>query len=82
VIRTDRRDELQTYLKENGVATAIHYPTALPFMPAYEYLGGTVEDFPVAAAYQNKILSLPMCPELTDDQIKYVTDKIHEFFAK
>ena len=82
VIRTDRRDELKTYLNEKGIATAIHYPTALPFMPAYEYLGGTVEEFPIAHAYQNKILSLPMCPELSDDQIRYVAETVHAFFAE
>lgn len=82
VIRTDRRDELKTYLNEKGIATAIHYPTALPFMPAYAYLGGTVAEFPIAHAYQNKILSLPMCPELSDEQIRYVAETIHAFFAE
>lgn len=82
VIRTERRDELEAYLNEKGIGTAIHYPTALPFMPAYAYLGGTKEEFPIAHAYQNKILSLPMCPELSDDQIHYIAETIHAFFAE
>ncbi len=79
VIRTTRRDELSVFLKENGIETAIHYPVALPNMEAYKYLDYKPEDFPVATQYQNEILSLPMYPELTELQIKYIADKINEF---
>jgi dTDP-4-amino-4,6-dideoxygalactose transaminase len=82
VIRTPKRDELAEFLRNKGVFTGIHYPVALPFMPAYSYLGHRPSDFPVAHQYQDEILSLPMFPELTDDQITYVTDGIREFFKK
>jgi dTDP-4-amino-4,6-dideoxygalactose transaminase len=80
VIRTEKRDELAAHLKTNGIATQIHYPTALPFMPAYRYLGHAPEDFPVAGWAQNKILSLPMYPELDEEKIAYVCDAVREFF--
>jgi dTDP-4-amino-4,6-dideoxygalactose transaminase len=80
VIRTEKRDALMNYLKDKGVEVAIHYPTALPFLKAYEYLGHTPEDFPVAYRYQEEILSLPMYPELTKEQMEFVGKTIHSFF--
>ena len=82
VIRADRRDELAAYLKTRGVFTGIHYPVALPFMPAYEYLGHKPADFPVAREWMDRILSLPMYPELTDEQILHVADSVKEFYGK
>jgi dTDP-4-amino-4,6-dideoxygalactose transaminase len=79
VIRTEKRDELANFLKFKGIETGIHYPTALPFMPAYNYLGHKPSDFPVAFQIQNEILSLPMYPEITDGQINYVISSIKEF---
>jgi len=80
VIRTPRRDELKEFLAQNGISTAIHYPKILPLQPAYAYLGHKAEDFPVASQYQEQILSLPMYPELTTEQIEYVVEKVKEFF--
>jgi dTDP-4-amino-4,6-dideoxygalactose transaminase len=80
VIRTERRDELKKFVESKGVQTAIHYPTALPNLPAYKYLGHEPSDFPVASKYQNQILSLPMYPELTEEQISYVCNCVREFF--
>ena len=80
VIRTDKRDELKTYLEGNGIQTAIHYPRALPNLPAYRYLGHGPQDFPIASKYQNEILSLPMYPELSRLQIEHVCNKIKAFF--
>ena len=80
VIRTKKRNKLQKYLKDHGISTGIHYPTPLPFLKAYEYLGYKPEDFPIAHDYRNKILSLPMFPELTKEQILYICDCIIGFF--
>lgn len=81
VIRSQNRDGLAAFLKSKGINTGIHYPTALPFMPAYAYLHHKPADFPVANKVQSEILSLPMYPELTDEQIKYVVGSIKEFFV-
>lgn len=80
VIRTNKRNALKDFLEGRGVQTAIHYPTALPNLPAYKYLGHSPSEFPVATQYQNEILSLPMYPELTEEQIAYVCNSIVDFF--
>lgn len=82
VIRTNSRDQLKDYLEKRGIQAAIHYPTALPYLPAYQYLNHKKEDFPIASKYQNEILSLPMYPELSDDQVDYVCSAIKDFFLK
>jgi dTDP-4-amino-4,6-dideoxygalactose transaminase len=81
VVQTARRDELKSYLADRGIETAIHYPTALPLLPAYGYLGAEPKDFPRAAATQARILSLPIYPEMTVDMIDYVADSARTFFA-
>ena len=80
VIRTDRRDELQNYLTEKGISAGVHYPIALPNLQAYHYLNHKPSDFPVATSYQNKLLSLPIFPEITKAQQDYVVNTITEFF--
>jgi dTDP-4-amino-4,6-dideoxygalactose transaminase len=81
VIKSKKRDELAKYLKENGIETAIHYPTALPLLPAYAYLGAKASDYPVS--YQNslEILSLPIFPEITIEQQEYVANTIVSFYT-
>jgi dTDP-4-amino-4,6-dideoxygalactose transaminase len=81
VIRTEKRDALKKFLGDKGVGTVLNYPKALPFYPAYAYLGHKPEDFPVAYANASRILSLPIFPEITDAMQQYVADSIKEFFA-
>lgn len=81
VIRTNKRDELKKFLSEKGIATAIHYPVALPNMEAYKYLGHSRKDFPVASKYESKILSLPIFPEISEDQLFYICKSISDFYA-
>jgi dTDP-4-amino-4,6-dideoxygalactose transaminase len=76
VIRCTNRRKLADFLAEKGIETSVHYPTALPNLPAYQYLGYKPSDFPVATELQDQILSLPMYPELTEEMIKYVADSI------
>ena len=76
VIRKEEREELQKSMKENGIGTAIHYPTPLPLLKAYDHLGYKKEDFPVATGYASKILSIPMFPELSDEHMKHVSEII------
>jgi dTDP-4-amino-4,6-dideoxygalactose transaminase len=77
VIRTDKRDDLRKHLTENGIGTALNYPKALPFYPAYSYLNHVPEDFPVAYANQSRILSLPIYPELRQE----MTTRVYECIA-
>lgn len=80
VIRTGRRDALRQHLTGAGIATVLNYPKALPFYPAYAYLGHKPADFPVAHANQARILSLPIFPEMSEDQAGYVIGRIRAFF--
>jgi dTDP-4-amino-4,6-dideoxygalactose transaminase len=80
VVRTPQRDALQQHLKERGIAAGIHYPLPLHLQPACAYLGYGAGDFPQAEQAANEVLSLPIYPELTDDQIAQVVDAIKEFF--
>jgi dTDP-4-amino-4,6-dideoxygalactose transaminase len=80
VIRTNFRDPLREYLKTRGIETVLNYPRALPFYPAYAYLGHQPVDFPNAACDQSQILSLPLFPEMADEQTDYVIESIRSFF--
>jgi dTDP-4-amino-4,6-dideoxygalactose transaminase len=81
VIRCDRRDQLKKHLAEHGIPTVLNYPKALPFYPAYAYLGHKTEDFPDAYSNQSRILSLPIYPEMTAEQVATVASAIREFYA-
>lgn len=82
VIKAENREDLATFLKGKGVETAIHYPTALPNLKAYDYLNVDKDQFNKSTENQTKILSLPMFPELTNEQIQYVSNCVKEFYSK
>jgi dTDP-4-amino-4,6-dideoxygalactose transaminase len=71
-----KRDNAQKHLTELGIANQIYYPIALHLQEAYAHLGGKRGDLPVSEAVQDTVFSLPMFPELTDEQIKTVTDAV------
>jgi dTDP-4-amino-4,6-dideoxygalactose transaminase len=79
VIQAERRDDLQKYLKEQGIATGIHYPTPVHQQPGYPGLGGP---FPHTEAAAPRLLSLPMFAELREEEVRHVADTIREFYAK
>lgn len=79
VIQHPQRDELARHLANHGVQTVINYPVALPFLPAYGRFGHRPQDFPVAHAHQSRILSLPIFPEMTIEQVRHVVDAIASF---
>lgn len=80
VIRAERRDALKKHLEEAGIQTGIHYPIPLHLQPAFASLGYKEGDFPVAERAVTEILSLPMYPELTENQIDYVCEAIKNFY--
>lgn len=69
VIRTPHRGQLRRRLKSEGVDTGIHFPIPTHLQPAYRHLGYQVGDFPVAEGIAQEVLSLPMYPELTDEEV-------------
>ena len=78
VIQVDQRDAVQEALKERGVATALHYPVPLHLQKAYAHLGLGEGSLPVTEHYTKRLLSLPMFPELTEEQIDHVCDSLKE----
>lgn len=81
VIQVKNRSALIDFLKSKKIATGIHYPTPLPFLKAYERLEVKPEDFPVAFHLQHKILSLPIFPGMTIEEVEYVCESIKEFYS-
>jgi dTDP-4-amino-4,6-dideoxygalactose transaminase len=82
VIRTENRDPLREHLSQAGISTALNYPKALPFYPAYAYLGHVPKDFPGAYFNQSRILSLPIYPEMTQEMIAHTVGYIASFFKE
>lgn len=79
VIQHEQRDVLAKHLNAQGIQTAINYPIALPFVPAYARLGHQKTDFPNAFRQQSRILSLPMFPEMSFEQIQHVVESVVSF---
>ncbi|MDP8240567.1 MAG: DegT/DnrJ/EryC1/StrS family aminotransferase [Candidatus Hatepunaea meridiana] len=80
VIRVERRNALQGFLKQKGIGTEVYYPVPFHFQKCFAYLGET-GDFPESEAAANETLALPIFPELTDEQAIYVVDSIAEFYS-
>ncbi|WP_316571709.1 DegT/DnrJ/EryC1/StrS family aminotransferase [Neobacillus sp. YIM B06451] len=80
-LRVSRRDELQNYLKEAGIATMIYYPLPLHVQPVFKDLGYKEGDLPETEKAAKEALSLPMYPELEQEAQDYVIEKIVEFYT-
>jgi len=79
-IQTNKRDELQTHLKKQGIASTVYYPVPLHLQKVYSSLGYGPGSLPVSELACNQVLSLPMFPELTNDEIKTIVESIADFF--
>ena len=81
VIQAPDRDRLQAYLQQKEISTGLHYPIPLHLQPCFGYLGYKEGAFPRAEKSAKRILSVPMYPELTKEQIEFVSNTIREFYA-
>lgn len=81
VIRTQRRNELQSYLKENDIASAIYYPVPLHLLDAYNHLGYAKGAFPNSEKACEETLAIPMYPDMPKEQIELTVKAIHGFIA-
>lgn len=79
VVQTEWRDDLKAYLAQQGIDTKIHYPTPIPFLKSAQSLGYTRGSFPVTEKQAKEILSLPIYPELTQNQLEFIVKTIRRF---
>jgi dTDP-4-amino-4,6-dideoxygalactose transaminase len=76
VVRVPQRDRVLSRLREDGIDAGVHYPVPLHLQPAYEYLGGKKGDLPVTERIADEILSLPIFPEMTAEQVDRVVESL------
>jgi dTDP-4-amino-4,6-dideoxygalactose transaminase len=81
VIRAQRRDELRKFLAERKIGSEVYYPLPLHLQPAFSYLGLKPGDLPVAEKAAQEVLALPMFPELTEAEIRWVVESIAAFYS-
>ncbi len=79
-IRTAAPDELAGFLRERGIGTGRHYPAPVHLAPAYAWLGHERGEFPVAEALADEVLSLPMFPGMTEQQVDAVVAGVTDYF--
>lgn len=80
VVEVDDREGLANFLKKRNIASGVHYPIPLHLQPAFSKLNYRAGDFPVAERACQRILSLPIYPEMTEQQIAHVTESVQSFF--
>jgi dTDP-4-amino-4,6-dideoxygalactose transaminase len=76
------RDELKKHLEAAGINTGIHYPVPIHLQPAYTSLGYERGDLPVAESLSDRMLSLPMYPGITEDDVRYICEQIKQYFTR
>lgn len=81
-LRVERRDALQSYLKEKGIGSAVYYPLPLHLQPCFQYLGHKEGAFPEAEKAAREVLSLPIFPELTSAHLDEVIGTVRAFYGR
>lgn len=82
VIRSEMRDELRVFLKEKGIATMIHYPSAICDHKAFLNCSKGIDSLEICREITGKVVSLPIYPELTEKEIEYICLSVNEFSGK
>lgn len=81
IVRAENRDALQAFLSERGVDTKVHYPIAIHQQQAAKNIASAQEAYPETEKQINQILSLPVYPELSDEQVNYIIEQIKLFYS-
>jgi UDP-2-acetamido-2-deoxy-ribo-hexuluronate aminotransferase len=84
VIQVDKdvRDRLIQHLNANGIGSQIHYPVPIHLQNAYKWLGHSKGEFPISEQIMERIVSLPMFPELEEQEIEFIVQKITAFLLQ
>ena len=82
VIRIKQREKLRDFLSVKGIATGVHYPIPVHRQPSYMNLMKDIPKLPITEQFSNEILSLPMFPELTENEIQFICSNIRKFFLE
>ena len=80
LLKDDRREALKTFLNRSEIGTSIYYPLPLHLQKCFAFLGWRPGDFPISEQAAKRSLALPMFPELTEEEIGYVADRLETFF--
>ena len=78
-LKTEKRDEMQAFLKSKGIPSMVYYPEVFHLQEAYKFLGYKEGDFPVSEKLTKTVLSLPMHTELDEEQLEYIVETTKEF---
>jgi dTDP-4-amino-4,6-dideoxygalactose transaminase len=81
VVRAERRDELRQFLADRKIGTEVYYPIPLHLQPCFVYLGYREGDLPEAERVAREVLALPMFPELTEEEQRWVVESIADFYS-
>ena len=76
VVEVDNRDEIQRRMNQQGIGVGVHYPVPLHLQPAFAHLGGAPGQLPVAEAACRRVLSLPLYPEMTEEQVRFTVRQL------
>ncbi|MEK7563333.1 MAG: DegT/DnrJ/EryC1/StrS family aminotransferase [Patescibacteria group bacterium] len=82
IVQVEERERLMQYLAANGVETKVNYPIPIHLQPIGRQLGHHEGDFPVAESQAKRIMSLPLYPEMSDEEVGFVIDRIERFYRK
>jgi UDP-2-acetamido-2-deoxy-ribo-hexuluronate aminotransferase len=77
-LRVKKRDTLQLKLKESGIPTAVFYPVPLHLQECFQYLNYKKNDFPISETASKEVVSIPMNPFLTNEQLNFIVREISE----
>lgn len=81
-VRVSEREACQKFLQERGISTAVHYPIPVSGQESFRHLGYKAKDLPASSRISKEVFSIPMYPEMKEEQIEYVCESLLEFLAK
>jgi dTDP-4-amino-4,6-dideoxygalactose transaminase len=82
-VRCTKRDQLADHLNKNGIEAGVHYPVPIHLQPIYKQLYGFKGgEYPVSETLANEMISLPMFPEMSEDEVKQVSEEVRKFYSR